>query len=251
MNKSSLNLFWMWLCAFLVLNAVDPEQEEEIEIEEEQEEELEEELEQEEEEEESESEPRQSTKPSRANTAIIEARRRAQEAEDRAKRAEEALNNASRGAPQPSQEQQLFQQEEAKLKDPNTTDLEKWQINSNRTLRQMQNDSRMALIQSQDLSDKTIFESRAAKDPVIAKYSDKVEKELIKLRSSGQNAPREAIAAMLIGRDVMAGNFKSKAVAKKPDVNRGKPVNARSDVNGKGRLTEQQKRAKRLEDIQL
>lgn len=250
MNKSNLNLFWMWLCAFLVLNAVEPEQEEEIGIEEEQEEELDEELEQEEESE-SESEPRQSTKPSRANAAIIEARRRAQEAEDRAKRAEDALNSTSRGAPQPSQEQQLFQQEDAKLRDPNTTDLEKWQINSNRTLRQMQNDSRMALVQSQDLSDKTIFESRAAKDPVIAKYSDKVEKELVKLRSSGQNAPREAIAAMLIGRDVMAGNFKTKTAAKKPDVNRGKPVNARSDVNGKGRLTEQQKRAKRLEDIQL
>jgi hypothetical protein len=195
---------------------------------------------------------------SRAQQAIIDARKRAQDAEARAERLErEAAEARSRAnPPQPTPDQRLHEQEEAKLRDPNTSDVERWQIQSNRTLRQAQQDASAARLEARDLNDKAEFRLKAVEDPRIKQYADRVETELAKMRAQGQNAPREAIYTFLLGQDVRAGKVKATAAAPKPkgslpDSARGKPTGVRSDVSGKARKTESEQRRKRLEGINI
>jgi succinyl-CoA synthetase beta subunit len=69
-------------------------------------------------------------------------------------------------------------EEDAKLKDPNTTELEKWQIQSSRAIRQQAAQSNQALFQANDLFDKTQYMAKAAANPIFEKYKDKVEAKL-------------------------------------------------------------------------
>lgn len=252
MKKCNFLMFWQWLLAFLVLNAVDEgDGDEDPPADDDNDEPTGDDDDSPADDDDEDDNQDPPPKQSRGQTAIIEARRRAQDAEDKARRLEEELNSSRHGSPQPTQDQQLYAQEEARLKDPETTELERWQIQSNRTLRQTQQASQAALVEARDMHDRTSFDNRANNDPVVKKYASEVEKELTKLRSTGGNAPREAIAAMLIGRDVMAGNYKPKTTAKPNDVKRGKTPNARSDVSTKGRVSEHEKRARRLENQQI
>mgnify|MGYP001579967185 CR=1 FL=1 len=180
----------------------------------------------------------------------------AQEERDRAKADLEAERRRAPPAAGLTDEQRLHEQEEAKLRDAKTTELERWQINSNRTLRENKRTSTAALAQAHDLSDKTSFNQLVITKPALHKrYAERVEAELRKMRGNGQNAPREAILRFLIGDDAMKGSLTSKKQSEtKTDaggVDRGKSPGARSDVAAKGRLTEAQKREKRLEGVQL
>lgn len=141
--------------------------------------------------------------------------------------------------------------EEQRLRDPSTTDLEKWQIQSNRALRQSQQQSQQALFQAQDMADRTTYMSKAVSNPVYDKYKDKVESELVKARSQGANPTREFILKLKIGEDMLNGNFKPKAAATKPTVARGKSPGARSDTPSRGSMSDRQKREARLANIQI
>lgn len=182
------------------------------------------------------------------------ARREARENKERAERFErEAADLRTRHAvPQHNDE---FAREEAKLKDPATPDLEKWQIAANRELRSNRSAAQAALAQAHDVSDRTAFTAISMADPVAKKYEARVEQELAKLRQNGQNAPRESIFTFLLGKDMREGKFKKKAQAAGADpktVNRGKLPGARSDVSGRpGAMTNRERLAKKLENVSI
>jgi hypothetical protein len=146
-----------------------------------------------------------------------------------------------------SAEDKLFQQEEERLRDPKITPLEKWQIESNRTIRATKAQSQSALAQAQDLADRTAFDLAASRNKRLASVSKEVEAHLTRMRSQGQNATREGIAYYLLGQKV------ANAPAKKapPPVDRGKMPGARSDVRSRGGMSEREKRAARLENQQI
>lgn len=146
-----------------------------------------------------------------------------------------------------------FQQEEERLRDPNLSDQERWQINSNRTLRESRNAANAALFQAQDLNDRTVFESKVASDPHRARYRDRVEAALAEERRHGRNASREAIYYHMLGKDIADGKLKPKAKAKSgaADVPRGRSPAVRSNVTGSRNQTEHQKRAARLANVNI
>ncbi|QVN18757.1 hypothetical protein [Burkholderia pyrrocinia] len=146
-----------------------------------------------------------------------------------------------------------FETEEARLRDPNTTDIERWQIQSNRTLRQSQQAAQAALFQAQDLRDQTLFEAKIAADPHRARYRERVEAAVLEERRQGRNASREAVYYYMLGKDIADGKLKPKAKAKSAaaDVPRGKTPGVRSTVPAGRGQTEHQKRAARLADVNI
>lgn len=195
------------------------------------------------------------TTKSRENSAIRDARRRAQEAEEARIRAEATLEAERRvRTQQPSQDQVLFEQEEARLRDPEVSEQEKWQIKSNRVLRDNTRASQQALTTAADMRDSAEFDRLATTKPkVYAKYKDRVEKLLSDARGQGQNYPRMVLLKLAMGDDLVNGKLQSTPRKKSADtvIDRSKPASARSDVGGKGKLTEHQKREKRLENVHI
>jgi hypothetical protein len=125
-------------------------------------------------------------------------------------------------------------------------------------LRANRSQSQAALMRAEDLSDQTSFRSICMSDTtgMAKRYETRVEQELARVRSNGGNAAREAIYTYLLGKDMREGKFKKKAAAPKkdaetPGVNRGRLPGARSDVHGRTGLSEREKRAKRLENVQI
>ena len=184
-------------------------------------------------------------KPDAASARLEAAERAAREAQESV----QALQRQSQRRPDPSHDE-----EERKLRDPNTSRLEKWQIESNRSLRQSHQQSANALFQAQDMADKTGYTVKSAANPVYSKYADKVEAELTRARANGANPPREMILQVLLGRDMLAGNFKPAAAkpGKAKDIPRGRSPGARSDTPARGNGgTEHQKRYARLANVPI
>jgi hypothetical protein len=205
-------------------------------------------------------------KTPKENAAIREARRRAQEAEANLERERQARiaaeSRASQVTPPQTDDDRLFQAEEARLKATDITELERWQIQSNRTIRANARTSSQALFAANDSSDRAAFERlEITKPKVYKRYAERVEKAVNEMRAKGQNAPRLAVLRLLIGDDIMNGKIgakSSKAKAADTDagsasssVSRGKTPGARSDVSSKQRLTEHQKRIARLENQRI
>jgi len=179
--------------------------------------------------------------PDPAAARLEAAERAAREAQD----AVQALQRQTQAKPDPT-----LDEEERKLRDPATTPLERWQIESNRALRASQHQSQAALFQAQDVADRTSYQVKAASNPLYGKYQDRVEAELAKARAAGANPGREFLLDVLIGRDMRLGNFKAKQPAAK-SIPRGKPNSARSDTPRNSSMTDRQKRAARLQDVQI
>ncbi|AOI70846.1 hypothetical protein WI29_34065 [Burkholderia ubonensis] len=139
------------------------------------------------------------------------------------------------------------------MRDPNLDPMERWQIQSNRTLRESQRAAQAALFQAQDLNDRTAFESKIASDPHRARYRDRVEQAVQEERRQGRNASREAVYYFMLGKDIADGKLKPKAKAKAPaaDIPRGKSPGVRSNVPAGRGQTEHQKRAARLADVNI
>ena len=197
----------------------------------------------------------------RENAAIRDARKRAQDAEEARIRAEATLEaeRRMRSTQQPTEDQRLYEQEEARLKDSEVTDLEKWQIRSNRTLRNVTQNANRTMAQAADLQDRSAFERLEITNPKVYKlYAAKVEKAKADMNAKGQDAPRLALLRFLIGNDVMDGKLKSgttrkaaaaAAAGETRGVDRGRSPGARSDVSGKGRMSDADKRKERLKGV--
>src|ERR1700757_2950485 len=67
---------------------------------------------------------------------------------------------AAEAAARPPVVDSEFQREEKKLRNPETTELERWQIQSNRTLREAKAEARQARLEAADMIDRTRFESK-------------------------------------------------------------------------------------------
>ena len=141
-------------------------------------------------------------------------------------------------------------EEESRLKDPNITPLDKWQIESTRAIRFSNQSARQAVFQAADLADKAEYLNKSAENAVYARYKDKVEAKLAEIRktTNGQaNPPRAFVLAQVVGQAMIDGNFKPvKAATKRVDIPRGKSPGVRSDTPGRGARTEHQKRIERL-----
>ena len=200
-------------------------------------------------------EPAPAPRVSRAQQAIITARARAQQAERELAEARAELN-LSRRAPQqpaqPSADQLIWQQEEETLRNPEATDWQKYAIQANRAARSAQADSRNALQRAEDLADRTQFAAIASTKPKLyAAYKERVEEKLKELRSRGNNAPRESLLALMVGEDMLKGKIKTAGGTTKPAA--APRASVRSDVSSSGsaRMSEHEKRAKRLENVRI
>ena len=187
------------------------------------------------------------------------ARSRAQEAERQLATARAELEAARRqpaSPAQPSEEQRIWQQEEEVLRNPEANDWQKYAINANRAAREARSISQNTLFTAQDMTDKAAFSQlQASKPKLFAAYKDRVETMLTELRSRGNNAPRENLLAILVGKDMLDGKLKSSEVksTKSGSATRATTPGARSDVSssGSGRLSEAEKRERRLENIRI
>ncbi|WP_157646736.1 hypothetical protein [Burkholderia ubonensis] len=163
------------------------------------------------------------------------------------------LVDASRTAPPAPATDPNVQREEERLRDPNLDPMERWQIESNRSIRANQQMAAQALFQAQDLNDRTAFEAKIASDPHRARYRDRVEAAVQEERRQGRNASRESVYYFMLGKDIADGKLKPKAKPKTPaaDIPRGKPPGVRSTVPNARGQTEHQKRAARLADVNI
>lgn len=164
------------------------------------------------------------------------------EVERRGRLAEEARSR------QPAPVDSEYQREEERLRSPDITDLERWQIQSNRTIRASEARANQALMQAQEMADRARFEAKIASDPRRAKYAERVEEEINKARQRGQQASREDVYYWMLGKDIADGKLKAKPKAA-PTVNvpRGKSPGVRSDVQARGARTNADKLRARLE----
>lgn len=192
----------------------------------------------------------------RAQKAIRELREQRQESERQLAVARAELEVARRPQQQPAQpdpEQVIWQQEEETLRNPDATDWQKYAIAANRSARQAQAQVRAVQQQTWDLQDRTSFQALAATNPkVYAHYKDRVEEEVQKARAKGQFPPREVVLQVLLGKDMLAGKVRA-AEKKKPTTGAAPRRAPASDVpaSGRGRLSESDARAKRLENIRI
>lgn len=192
-----------------------------------------------------------------AGTPPVNARRtpRVDDTSERITRLEAELAAARRAPPTPQAPtvDPEWQREEERLRASDVTDMERWQIQANRTLRDNNRAAQQALFQAQDVNDRATFQAKFSSDPRRAKYADRVEEKLAEMRSKGQNVPRELLYYTMLGKDVAEGKLKSKPRSAPPaDLPRGRTPNARADVGGRGTpKSEHQKRADRLANINI
>lgn len=150
---------------------------------------------------------------------------------------------------QPAPIDSEYQREEERLRNPDTTEMERWQIQANRTLRDTQRQAQQAMFQAQDMSDRTRFESKIASEPRRAKYTERVEEEVQKARARGQQASREDVYYWMLGKDIAEGKLKAKPKASSaPNVNRGKSAGVRSDIPARSGRSDKDKLRARLEN---
>jgi len=199
----------------------------------------------------------QPAKPlSRVQRDIISLRERSQRAEEDLRRAQAELADARRtpASSQPTREQQIWQQEEEVLNDPNADSWQKYSVTAARQSRLANLAAQNALHRAEDLSDKASFDAyKISKPKLYEKYAPKVEELLKDLRSKGQNASRERLLAFIVGQDMLQGKVKSvDAITRKTSQVRGTPTNARSDISTSGgKLSAAEARAKRLENVRI
>lgn len=189
------------------------------------------------------------TPPARGNEADRLARLEA-EVERRGRIRDEEMRRTPPTAPLVDPE---FQREEERLRAPDATDWERWQIQTNRAIRSTQMEAQRARMEASDLMDRTRFESKFNSDPRRAKYADRVEEAIAQERAQGRTASRESVYFYMLGKDIADGKLKPKAKAKTPaaDIPRGRSANARSDVPARGARTERDKIRARLENVNI
>lgn len=198
--------------------------------------------------------PEPAPRVSRAQRDIISARERAQTAERDLATARAELEAVRRGpapAAAPTQDQVLFQQEEEALRNPELQDWQRYAINANRSARGAAATAQSALQRAEDLADRSTFAALATTKPKLySAYKDKVEAAVTEARGRGQNPRREDVLNYLVGKDMVSGTIKStKTESTRPAAPRAA---IRSDVSASGtRMSEEQKREKRLENVRI
>ena len=153
---------------------------------------------------------------------------------------------------QPAAVDPEYQREEERLRSSDLTDIERWQIQANRTIRATQQQASQALMQAQDMADRARFEAKINSEPRRAKYTERVEEEVQRARQRGQQASREDVYYWMLGKDIAEGKIKSKPkAASAPAVPRGKSAGVRSDVPARSGRSDHDKRRERLANMNI
>ena len=197
-------------------------------------------------------------KPS-AEDRLAAAERRAEELQ----RELSAARSSQPTAPvQPSRDPD-YEREEQQLAEARrngaTEDQERWlrwQIDSNRTIRQANKTSQAALAEAREIADRSDFSKLEITKPKTFKaYKDRVEQAIGEMRAKGQQIPpRMLVLSVLIGQDALAGKTQQKPKAKAAEsstVERKRLPGTRSDVSSSGKQSERDKRRARLENVNI
>lgn len=98
-------------------------------------------------------------------------------------------------------------------------------------LQQHERNQQQLLGRLQDSSDQTAFQALCARNPLAAKMSEQVERELAGVRSRGMDLPRQSIFTYLVGQKALEQMGKgNRAARRNQQRQQGRPVNARGDV---------------------
>jgi hypothetical protein len=117
--------------------------------------------------------------------------------------------------------------------------------------------SQNALREAKDINDKAEFMTlKASQGKTYDKLAPMVEERLKDIRAKGGDVPRKELYYYLLGKELAENKTKistTKSESKTGGVKRGSTPGARSDVSSResGRLTEAEKRTKRLENVRI
>lgn len=154
----------------------------------------------------------------------------------------EQLKAERRPAVQPSESPEQEAQRLALM-----TPEERMEYRFQKAERTNQQNMQAMAFQLQDGNDKSAFTSLCAGDPVAAKYKDRVETELTRIRGQGQNVSREALMDYLIGKDVRAKRGPAAEKQRKQGERNIQRQQARP-ANGRGDSAPAKRGEKSLED---
>jgi len=194
--------------------------------------------------------PPPAREPSRAERAVTEARRRAQDAEAELARLRAESQSRTTAQAQRDEQERLAQ-------------LEPWEraeYVAQRTEQRLTGEIQRMRFESQDATDRTSFEAACSRIPAYAKVARDVEARLAELRANGTTASRETVAKYLIGENAVNAATRARPKAKRDaaeartrETVRPGQGGARSDVaRGTGKnLSEAEQRRQRLEDMKL
>lgn len=134
--------------------------------------------------------------------------------------------------------------------------MRRWQIQSNRAIRNAARASSNAELNARDMADRAEFGRLEITNPkAFKRYASEVEQIVSNARQQGQIVARKLVMQTLIGRDFMEGKIKPRKARASasgepaPAADRGRMPGTRSNVSarGGGKLTPGQAAAKRLE----
>lgn len=95
----------------------------------------------------------------------------------------------------------------------------------------------------QEQNDRSTFRAQQDTNPLVAKYADRVEQQLLAMRKAGNTAPRESVFYYLVGQDMAkktpAAVAKARATAAaKSRAAQGTPPRSRADAGNGGRASD-------------
>ena len=147
-------------------------------------------------------------RPSRAETRFQRLANEAKEAREEASRVRRELDEFKSSQRQQAQQESPDQvAQRLALMTPEERleyKLDQAERRNSQTMANMQ-------FQMQDSGDKSAFHALCASDPTAARYKDRVEAELTRLRSQGQNVNREALFTFMFGQDIRSKSGSAKA----------------------------------------
>ena len=174
-----------------------------------------------------------------------ETERRAVEAETRERLLQQQLEAMrQQPAPQPQYDPRAEQEYLAAL-DP----VERITYQFNRQLAQVQQQQTQQQGMMLDMVDRTMYQTKAATNPVYKKFEFEVEKMRTAEASRGRHFNREDILAFIVGQKMLQNKKSDKPKPKvtKKATQTTRPGNASTDVSsGRGRDSERNARAKRV-----
>lgn len=192
----------------------------------------------------------QVNRPSRAHARVEAAVRAAREAQERADALEAQIRNLTQNQSRASDEQAEAQR--IAQMDP----IERAEYMAQRAERNTQSMIGQLRQEMADNTDKAAFAAKCAVNPALAKISDEVERTLSDLRRAGSTAPRETVAAFLIGQKILAKapaarTTAGKRAAERVSRERARPTGGGSDVTGGRTRDEAAARRERLESASI
>lgn len=191
--------------------------------------------------------------PSRRDTRIQTLAEEARQAKSELAETRRRLDELSRQMTQPRVQAESPEQRAARfaLMTPQEQMAETLRESEQRTAALVQ----QVQMQSSDAADRAAFQSRAAVDPLYAKWGPKVEGKLAELRARGSNVEREVLLKFMIGeaalerRTSKEGKAEVRQAQRRVQSQRTRPTNSGSDTASQRR--QQTSLERRLEDVQI